>query len=158
MHWCPCGAQPDGRGPDRDGNWELTYLYPSTHAPCQLNGFTNARVDTPNLNRLPNYVSSASVWITPFNGETNEASGWYVYRVSFPVPSMLSSGAVPTGLTVNCQLASDNSTYAILLESPAGSTNCARVSGQQFPVNPVPGTAFEQWWPFSFHQCICDNC
>jgi hypothetical protein len=145
---------PPGGGPHRDGNWTLAYPYPSTlsdtHAPCLLKGFIKAWVDTPNLNWYPNFESAASEWITPYDGETNEAVGWYVYRTTFPVPSSLPGGGTPTGVTIDGQVASDNSTYAIYLESPAGSARCSLVSGQQFPVNPVAGTAFDQWWPFSF--------
>jgi hypothetical protein len=101
---------------------------------------------------MPNDVSAASEWITPYDGEGSPPAGWYVYRTAFPVPSVLSDGAVPTLITINGQLASDNPTYAIYLENPAHSGKCSLVSGQPFPVNRRGiGTGdFEQWWPFSF--------
>ncbi len=75
------------------------------------------------------------------------------------VPSAPSTSGTPhldgnwkVGLTINGQLASDNATYGLYLESPAGSpANCAAVAGQNFPVNPASGyPQFQQWWPFSF--------
>jgi hypothetical protein len=147
---------PLGGGPNRDGNWVLAYPYPSalsaTTGPCTLKSFTRAWVDTPNIGWMPNDGSPASEWVTPYDGEGSLPAGWYVYRTAFPVPSVLSNGALPTLMTINGQLASDNTTYAIYLENPAHSGNCSLVSGQPFPVNPRGiGTGdFEQWWPFSF--------
>jgi hypothetical protein len=143
---------PNGGGPNRDGNWQLAYPYPSdlsrTHGPCELAHFVKTWVDTPEVNWLPNSVSTASEWTTPYDGEGNQPQGWYVYRTAFPVPLILSDGSVPTGLTINGQLASDNTTFAIYLESPAHSGRCSLVSGQPFPVN--PDNSFQQWWPFNF--------
>ena len=68
----------------------------------------------------------ASEWVTPYDGD-HDAAGWYVYRTTFPVPPVLPSGAVPTGVTINGQLASDNATVAIYLESPANRTAVAAV-------------------------------
>jgi hypothetical protein len=99
---------------------------------------------------MPNSASLASEWITPAVGDQTAPGGWYIYRVTFPVPSVLASGAVPASVTINGQLASDNGTYAIYLESPAHSANCSLVAGQQFPINPPAGSTFQQWWPFSF--------
>jgi len=84
------------------------------------------------------------------------SAGYYLYATSFPVPSMLAGGSAPTGVTIADQLASDSDTAAVYLQSPAGAGACSLVSGQIFPVNPVPpppgtgGTYFSQWWPFSF--------
>jgi hypothetical protein len=150
---------PTGGGPNVDGNWQLLSPYPSplsdVKPPCNLTGFINAWVDTPASAWLPNNVSKASEWVTPFDGEGTPPAGWYVYRVDFPVPALLPSGAPPTGVTVNGQLASDNVTYGIYLESPANSGQCSIVYGQQFPVNPVGAggsnfSDFQQWWPFGF--------
>jgi hypothetical protein len=72
------------------------------------------------------------------------------------VPPVLPGGGAPTGVSINGQLASDNTMYAIYLESPAGSSNCSLVNGQAFPVNP-PGAGssdFAQWWPFSFNNAF----
>jgi hypothetical protein len=67
----------------------------------------------------------------------------------------LPDGTVPTGVTINGRLASDNATYWIYLESPAPyPTGCAIASGQTFPVNPVGGNTFQQWWPFSFTNSL----
>jgi hypothetical protein len=150
---------PTGGGTNVDGNWQIN-PYPSTLAevkpPCSLTGFVKAWVDTPVSGYwMPNSASKASEWITPFDGEANQSAGWYVYRVDFPVPALLPSGAPPTGVTVNGQLASDNVTYGIYLESPADSGQCSIVYGQQFPVNPVGAggsnfSDFQQWWPFTF--------
>jgi len=142
---------PTGGGPNRDGNWGLTYRPLSVRRkPCLLQGYVNAWVDTPYFTWLPNSVSTASEWITTYDGEASKAAGWYAYRVAFPVPFVLPGGTVPTGVTINGQLTSDNSTFAIFLESPANSGNCSIVSGQKFPVNPYGGDTFQQWWPFSF--------
>jgi hypothetical protein len=142
-----------GGGPNRDGNWQLAYPYPSTiissHSPCDLTGFIKAWVDTPNGSWLPDSASTASEWITPFDGEGNLPNGWYVYRTSFSVPAVLSDGGVPTGVTINGQLASDNSTMGIYLESPAFGASCSLMTGQSFPVNPIGTPEFGQWWSFS---------
>ena len=152
----PVTANPRGGGPNVDGNWDVAYPYPlpfeGFHGPCELTEFEPAWVDTPWFSWLPDSASTASEWITPYDGENPQAPGWYVYRTAFPVPAVLPSGAAPTSVRVDGQLASDNSTFAIYLESPAGSASCAFVSGQHFPVNP-PGAGFgdfRQWWPFSF--------
>ena len=142
---------PTGGGPNRDGNWSLAYPTRGSVTPCQLS-FVPAWVDTPNGGWLANSASTASEWITPFDGENNQHFGWYVYVTSFPVPATLPGGGVPTGVTINGQLASDNPTAVIFLESPAGSGACTVVSGQTFPVNPAGngGSDFQQWWPFAF--------
>jgi len=147
---------PPGGGANRDGRWELAYPYPiapgGLHTPCILTKFINAWVDTPNSNWLPNSASTVSEWITPFDGENNLKAGFYVYRISFYVPSVLPGGVVPTGVTINGHLASDNPTFGIYLESPANSDNCSLVSGQEFPVNPagLDSSDFQEWWDFSF--------
>jgi hypothetical protein len=150
---------PGGGGSNRDGNWQLAYPYPSTlsptHGPCDLRSFVKAWVDTPDVLWLSNGVSSASEWITPYDGD-NSAAGWYVYRTAFHLPSLLPGGIVPTGLTINGQLASDNATYAIYLESPADSGSCSLVSGLPVPINPAGSTFsdFDEWWPFSFTNSV----
>jgi len=147
---------PQGGGPDRDANWALAYPYPSaltmTHGPCDLKGFVKAWVDTPNTAWFPDSVSTESEWITPVAGETNIAAGWYVYRIKFPIPSVLVSGGVPTGITINGRLASDDATYGIYLESPAGSTKCSVVTSLPVPIN--ASDPFQQWWDFSFANPI----
>jgi len=147
---------PPGGGTNRDGRWDLAYPYPSTlegqHGPCVLTQFINAWVDTPNSNWLSNSSSTVSEWITPFDGENNLEEGWYVYRTTFYVPSVLPGGVVPTGVTINGHLVSDNPTFGIYMESPANGSNCALVSGQEFPVNPagLGNSDYQQWWDFSF--------
>ncbi len=69
-----------GGGPDRDGNWQVAYPYPSaltsTHGPCALLQIRQGGwVDTPNTRWLANSVSSASQWIAPFDGENNLPAG-----------------------------------------------------------------------------------
>ena len=151
---------PPGGGPNRDGNWQLAYPYPSTltttHAPCLLRAFVRPWVDTPNASWLPDSVSTASEWTTPFDGENNLPVGTYVYRTTFQVPSVLPGGGVPTGVTINGQLASDNATFAIYLESPANTARCSLVTGQSFPVNLAGHGAgdFERWWDFSFTNSL----
>jgi hypothetical protein len=147
---------PHGGGLHVDGNWAIAYPYPlpfeGFNGPCKLQEFEPAWVDAPWINWLPDSYSTVSEWITPYDGENPQPPGWYVYRTAFPVPAVLPSGVAPTGVSVNGQLASDNTTYTIYLESPAGSANCSVVAGQAIPVNP-PGAGFsdfEQWWPFSF--------
>src|SRR5690348_5366338 len=55
---------PTGGGPNRDGNWELTYRPLSDRRkPCVLTEFVPAWVDTPYFTWLPNIASSASEWI-----------------------------------------------------------------------------------------------
>jgi hypothetical protein len=140
---------PPGGGANRDGNWAITYLTASqaSNDPC-VRKLVQAWVDTPNSLWLPNSVSTASEWITPFDGENDQKAGYYVYVTFFPVPD----SPAPTGFTINGQLASDNPTVAIYLATPAGNPSCSLVSGQTFPVNP-PGQGhsdFSQWWPFSF--------
>jgi hypothetical protein len=103
---------------------------------------------------LPNTASSASEWTAPDGGSYLAPHGFYIFRTQFPVPAVLPGGGVPTGVTANGQLASDNQALWIYLESPAGSANCSLVSGQQFPVNPEGGNTFGQWWPFSFTNSL----
>ncbi|MGO4882765.1 MAG: hypothetical protein ACLP59_18390 [Bryobacteraceae bacterium] len=151
---------PEGGGPSRDGNWQLAYPYPSTlsqtHGPCHLHSFAQAWVDTPNRTWMPNTASGESEWLTPHDGENNLPMGWYVYRTSFPVPSTLPDGSVPTGLTINGRLTSDNATYGFYLESPARSTTCGVVSGPPVPINPAGqgSSDYDQWWDFSFTSPI----
>jgi hypothetical protein len=151
---------PFGGGPQLDGNWELAYPYPikstgtGAATPCGLKIFIPAAVDIPLSNPpwLANSASSASEWITPEDGENPIGSGMFVYRTRFPVAAKLPNGNAPTGLTISGQLASDNATFGIYLESPANSGRCSLVSGQTFPVNPSGGSFddFQQWWPFTF--------
>jgi hypothetical protein len=147
-----------GGGPDRDGNWQVAYPYPSaltsTHGPCALTGFVRAWVDTPNTRWLANSVSSASQWIAPFDGENNLPAGPYVYRTQVYIPALLPGGLVPSGLTINGQLASDNGTVGIYLESPAHSALCSKVIGQSYPVNPMNSSGYTQWWDFSFSNSL----
>ena len=101
-------------------------------------------------NPFPN--NTVSEWISPYDGEGNRPIGWYVYATSFPVPPVLPNGSVPTGVTINGQFASDNTTFFIYMRSPAGSEKCSLVSGAPFPVNPDEGAGQvdqNQWWPFS---------
>jgi len=104
---------------------------------------------------LPNSASAASEWTMPDGGSYVVPAGYYIFRTKFPVPSVLPEGGVRTGVTISGQLASDNATYWIYLESPAhSSAGCSLVSGRQFPVNPVGGATFSQWWPFSFANSL----
>jgi len=150
---------PPGGGPNRDGNWAIAYPYPTpnggVHGPCLLKTFVKAWVDSLDGFWVPD--STTSEWITPYDGEnpstvTGPPPGWYVYATSFPIPAVLPGGPVPTGVIINGQVTSDNSTIAIYLESPANSGSCSLVSGQQFPVIPVDdyNSSFTQWWPFRF--------
>jgi len=147
---------PYGGGPTRDGNWALAYPYPSTlspdHGPCALKTFVPAWVDTPNIDWLPNSASPASERITPYAGETNISAGWYVYVTQFPVPSVLPGGRVPTSVTINGRLSSDNATYAIYLESPANSAACSAVRGLPVPLN--NDLDWDRWVDFSFAHPI----
>jgi hypothetical protein len=151
---------PEGGGPNRDGNWGLAYPYPSTLSPtlgpCALKEFTRAWVDTPLYDPpflwLPNSASTASEWITPYDGEGNQASGWFVYITGFHVPAILSGGTAPTGLTINGRLASDNETYGFALASFANGGSCGFVTGLPAPVNPTD--QFGQWTDFSFTSPI----
>lgn len=148
---------PTGGGPNRDGNWGLTYRpLGADHNACLLpaDGFVYAWVDTPISSWLPNSVSTASRWITRYDGESNVPEGWYAYKTAFHVPRVLPGGAVPTGVIINGQVASDNATFTIYLESPANSDTCALVSGQHFPVNTYNGATFQEWWPFSFTNSL----
>jgi hypothetical protein len=149
---------PTGGGSTRDGNWLLAYPYPvtlsETTGPCELKSFVRAWVDTPNPAWISNDASSASEWITPFDGETNGTAGWYVYLTTFHVPSRLTGGGVPTGLTINGRLTSDNATYALFMGSPADGGSCAVVKGLPAPINPNGPTQLTQWWDFSFTKSI----
>jgi hypothetical protein len=142
-----------------DGNWEVGFPWPSKlaagNSPCLQKIFVPTTVDTPFSTWLANSASAASEWAMPDGGGYLVPRGYYIYRTKFPVPSVLPGGGVPTGLTINGQLASDNITYSIYLESPANSTAaCAVVSGQTFPVNTPGGPTFQQWWPFSFSNAL----
>jgi hypothetical protein len=152
---------PTGGGPNRDGNWGIAYPYPSTLSPtlgpCTIKSFTRAWVDTPLLQApfdswLPNDVSAASQWITPYDGEGNQAQGWYIYLTGFHIPSVLVDGIVPTGVTINGRLASDNETYGFVLASHALGGSCGFVTGLPVPLNPA--TQFQQWADFSFTSPI----
>jgi hypothetical protein len=152
---------PTGGGPNRDGNWGLAYPYPSmlspTLGPCALTGFTRAWVDTPYSvypGWLPNSASAASEWITPYDGEGNRAVGWYVYLTGFHVPSVLPNGIVPTGVTINGRLASDNATYGFVLASRSNGGSCGFVEGLPVPMNPSAPAQFGQWTDFSFTSPI----
>ena len=59
---------------------------------------------------------------------------------------ILTPAARFAGLAINGQLASDDTTFAIYLESPAHSGRCSLVPGQPFPVNPLT-TAFSNGGP-----------
>jgi hypothetical protein len=116
--------------------------------PCSLKSI-NAFVDAPNAAWLPNSASTASEWITPYDGENDRPAGYYVYATFFPIPD----SPAPTGFIINGQLASDNPTVGICLGTPAGVSSRPLVSGQSFPVNPagVGSRDSQQWWPpFSF--------
>jgi hypothetical protein len=150
---------PTGGGPNRDGNWWLAYPYPTglspTLGPCGLKEFTRAWVDTPVLQAsfdswLPNDVSSASEWITPYDGEGNQPSGWFVYLTGFHVPRELPTGIVPSGLTINGRLASDNETYGFVLASRAEGGSCGLAEGLP---TPIPDQ-FNSWTNFSFTNPI----
>jgi hypothetical protein len=113
---------PPGGGPNRDGNWGVAYPYPSsldpTLSPCALTSFTKAWVDTPYSVPpawLPNSISSASEWITPYDGEGNLAEGWFVYITPVHVPSVLPGGILPTSLTISGRFASDNDLFLYIL-------------------------------------------
>jgi len=143
---------PTGGGSNRDGNWQLAY--PSaTVGPCSLKGFTRAWVDTPNGGWLPNSVSAASEWITPYDGEGNMAAGFYVYRTVFHVPAVLPGGVVPTGASISGRLVSDNATYGFYMGNLADAS-CAFVTGLPVPINPNGGLQISQWWDFSFTNPI----
>jgi hypothetical protein len=147
---------PQGGGPQRDNNWALAYPYPSTispeNGPCDLKSFVEPWVDTPFPTWLANSASSASEWITPFNGENNVSGGSYVYATKFPVPSALAGGIVPTSVTINGRLSSDNATPGFYLESPANSSRCSMVRGLPVPIN--SGTDWNQWTDFSFTRPV----
>ena len=152
---------PTGGGPNRDGNWGLAYPYPTTLSPtlgpCGLKEFTRAWVDTPLLQApfdswLPNSASTASEWITPYDGEGNQAQGWYVYLTGFHVPIILPGGTLPTGLTITGRLASDNETYGFVLASHANGGSCGFVTGLPAPLN--TNNEFGQWTDFSFTSPI----
>ena len=152
---------PAGGGPNRDGNWWLAYPYPTalspTFGPCGLTEFTRPWVDTPYSVPpawLPNSASTLSEWITPYDGEGNAAVGWYVYVTGFYVPAVLPDGVVPTGLTINGRLASDNETYGFVLASRAHGGSCGFVTGLPVPINPSGSNQFGQWWDFSFTSPI----
>lgn len=141
---------PTGGGTRRDGNWERAYPYPATLAeaenPCALH-YIPAWVDTPNSAWMPNSASTASEWITPYDGEGDRASGFYVYATAFNIPD----SPAPTSFTINGQLASDNATVGIYFQTPAAGGACYLVSGQDFPVNPAGSGSpdYQQWWPFT---------
>lgn len=78
------------------------------------------------------------------------APGWYVYKTAFHVPRMLAGGGAPKGVIINGQLASDNGTFTIYMESPSGSSNCTLVSGQNFPV--TSQMDFGTWTRFGFEN------
>jgi hypothetical protein len=146
---------PSGGGPNRDGNWVLADPYPSplssTYGPCELKSFVPAWVDTPNAAWLPDSASTASEWITPYDGEGSGAAGWYVYATKFPIPPVLPGGIVPTGLTINGRLSSDDYTYGFYMVNPAASL-CSPVRGLPVPIN--PDATYTVWSDFSFRNPI----
>ena len=151
---------PTGGGHNRDGSWAIAYPYPSALAPivgpCQLS-YIRAWVDTPLLQApsdswLPNSASTASEWITPFDGEGNQSQGWFIYRAGFHVPLFLTGGVVPKGLIINGRLASDNQTYAFALASPVHGGSCALVEGLPVPINQAG--QYSEWTSFSFASPI----
>lgn len=152
----PVTATTGGQTPSSDQDWEIAYPYPATisavHGPCALGVFIRSVVQTPDGAWLANSNSRDSEWIMPDGGGNDSPEGVYVYRVKFPVPLKLASGVTPTGLTVNGQLASDNSMAMIYLESPAHSGSCSAVAGQAFPVSGA--NDYAQWSPFSFSNTL----
>ncbi len=144
---------PWGGGPNRDGNWALAKPYPSAYgeSPCEFRSFVPAWVDTTNPAWLPNSVSTASEWITPYDGEGSGAAGWYVYATKFPIPPVLPGGIVPTGLTINGRLSSDDYTYGFYMVNPAASL-CSPVRGLPVPIN--PDATYTVWSDFSFRNPI----
>ena len=150
---------PTGGGPNRDGNWLVADPYPSmlstTLGACALKSFTKAWVDNPVAGAwIPNGI--ASEWITPYDGEGNLPSGWYVYATGFHVPALLTSGLTPKGIFISGRLASGNSTYVFALASTAKDGSCAVAKDLQLPVNPgtLPGDDSEKWTDFSFTSPI----
>ena len=114
-------------------------------------------MDTPLLQEpfdswLPNSASTASEWITPFDGEGNQPQGWFIYLTEFHVPLVLPGGIVPKGLVINGRLASDNQTYGFVLASAARGGSCALVEGLPAPIN--LNEEFSQWANFSFTSPI----
>lgn len=102
----------------------------------QRTSFTKAWVDTPYSVPpawLPNSVRSASEWITPYDGEGNQAEGWYVYITPFHVPSVLPGGISPTSLTISGRFAADNEVYGFFLATPAGGGSCGSATGLPLP-------------------------
>jgi hypothetical protein len=150
---------PTGGGPNRDGNWGIAFPYPSTVSPANPCGldFIRAWVDTPYhlygppLEWFPNSKSDASEWITPYDGESNLAPGWYVYITGFQVPSVLPSGSAPTGVTIKGRIASDNWTYGFLMASSAAGGSCALVEHLPVPLDP---DQYLKWTDFSFTSPI----
>ena len=142
---------PPGGGSNTDANWGVEYLGStegiSKSQACK-HDLISAYVDTPESAWMPNSASTASEWITPYDGEGLQAPGYYIYVTLFQV----NDSPAPLGFTINGQLASDNGTVDIYMETPAGSGNCELVAGQTFPVNPLGSgeSDFQQWWPFSF--------
>jgi len=143
---------PTGGGPDVDGNWQIAYPYPSsvsssTH-PCSLS-YEKAWVDTPPSTWMPESASTASEWITPYDGEGNQLSGRYVYGTAFPIPAKLPGGSAPVGFTINGRLASDNATSFVFVGNV---DSCTLVATLPEPVNPAGSGLgdFQDWWDFSF--------
>jgi hypothetical protein len=101
---------------------------------------------------VPNSGSSASEWITPYAGETSIASGWYVYATKFRVPSILPRGIVPTSVTLNGRISSDNATFAFYMQSPASTATCSMVTGLPVPI--TSETGYTQWTDFSFNYPV----
>jgi hypothetical protein len=142
---------PPGGGTNTDGNWGVEYFAStgeiSKSQACKHN-LISAYVDTPNPAWMPDSASTASEWITPYDGEGFLAPGYYIYVTLFQV----NDSPAPIGFTINGQLASDNAMVGIYMETPAGSGNCELVAGQTFPVDPIGSGDgdFQLWWPFSF--------
>ena len=161
MHWRPNFAKRE-RLRNPLPRWQLgsrfslaQFAYRQQHAVSTRAFCTNSGWAPQMGSWLSNSVSTASEWVMPDGGGYVVPTGYYIYRTTFPVPSVLPDGTVPTGVTINGRLASDNATYWIYLESPAPyPTGCAIASGQTFPVNPVGGNTFQQWWPFSFTNSL----
>ncbi len=63
---------------------------------------------------------------------------------------------MPTGLTINGRLLSDNATYGFFLASSANGGACGFVQGLPVPINPAGSGLidFEQWWDFGFTSPI----
>jgi hypothetical protein len=147
-----------------DANWQIAVPSPTSGSnyapnPCSaanppnwvtptLN-FVAASVDAPNpawVQNSPKYTAYASEWINPQTG----GEGYYIYAVSFPVPTGNSHVTIVGKVLSDNQVGAIYLSYGLPSNVPSSFTECIPFGG--YPYNNVPMSGVYgfilPWTPF----------